>query len=110
MGGVNDQSFNELAWKGLQELEDETGTKVSYTESKQESDYGPNLDKAVDGENNLVWGIGFAMAKAIETAAEQNPTSTSPSSTTPTRTPLTTSPASSSAPRSLPSWSATSPL
>ena len=73
MGGVNDQSFNELAWKGLQELEDETGTKVSYTESKQESDYGPNLDKAVDGENNLVWGIGFAMANAIETAAKQNP-------------------------------------
>lgn len=73
MGGVNDQSFNQLAWEGLKKLQKETKIKTSYTESKQESDYATNLDKAVDGENNLVWGIGFAMADAVESAAKQNP-------------------------------------
>ncbi|WP_085831166.1 BMP family ABC transporter substrate-binding protein [Collinsella vaginalis] len=73
MGGVNDQSFNQLTWEGLQELEKETGIKVGYTESKQESDYATNVDKAVDQGSNLVWGIGFAMDSAIQTAAKQNP-------------------------------------
>lgn len=73
MGGVNDQSFNQLAWEGLQELQDQTGIKVGYTESKQEADYATNLDKAVDDENNLIWGIGFAMASSIRDAAKTNP-------------------------------------
>ncbi len=73
MGGVNDQSFNQGAWEGLQQLGEDTGAKVSYTESKQESDYATNLDKAVDDGNMVVWGIGFAMADAVETAAKQNP-------------------------------------
>ncbi|MBE6469760.1 MAG: BMP family ABC transporter substrate-binding protein [Coriobacteriaceae bacterium] len=73
MGGVNDQSFNQLAWEGLQQLQKDTGIKVGYTESKQESDYATNLDKAVDNEGDLIWGIGFAMADALQTAAKQNP-------------------------------------
>ena len=73
MGGVNDQSFNELAWDGLQKLEKDTGIPTGYTESKQEADYATNLDKAVDDGNNLVWGIGFAMAEAIQSAAKTNP-------------------------------------
>ena len=73
MGGVNDQSFNQSAWEGLQKLQKDTGIKTGYTESKQEADYATNLDKAVDDGNQLVWGIGFAMAAAIRTAAQTNP-------------------------------------
>ncbi len=55
-GGVNDQSFNQSSWEGLQSFEkNNQGGKVSYTESKQESDYATNLDKAVDSGNKLVW-------------------------------------------------------
>ena len=73
MGGVNDRSFNQLAWEGLQKLNKETGIEVGYTESKQEADYATNLDKAVDAEAQTVWGIGFAMAGAIQDAAKTNP-------------------------------------
>ena len=73
MGGVNDRSFNQLAWEGLQKLEKDTGIKVGYTESKQEADYATNLDKAVDSGAQTVWGIGFAMAGAIHDAAKTNP-------------------------------------
>ena len=73
-GGVNDQSFNQSSWEGLQNFEkNNKGAKVSYLESKQESDYATNLDKVVDGGNKLVWGIGFAMADAITNAAQSNP-------------------------------------
>lgn len=72
-GGVNDQSFNQLAWAGMQKLAADKGYKVSYIESKQDSDYATNLDKAVDDGAQFVWGIGFAMGEAIQNAAEQNP-------------------------------------
>lgn len=71
-GGVNDQSFNQLAWEGMQQLQKEEGWDVSYLESKQESDYATNLDKAVDDKSQLVWGVGFAMADAIVEAAKKN--------------------------------------
>ncbi len=72
-GGVNDQSFNQLAWAGMKQLESDNGWEVSYIESKQDADYMTNLDKAVDDGAQIVWGIGFAMAEAVNTAAEQNP-------------------------------------
>lgn len=72
-GGVNDQSFNQSSWEGLQQLKADTGAEVSYTESKQESDYGTNLDKAADDNNQLIWGVGFAMADALLNAAKSNP-------------------------------------
>ncbi|ERI95482.1 basic membrane protein [Clostridiales bacterium oral taxon 876 str. F0540] len=71
-GGVSDQSFNQSSWEGLQELQKKTGAKVSYLESKQETDYVTNLDKLVDSDNKLIWGIGFAMADAILNAAKTN--------------------------------------
>ncbi|QKN24384.1 BMP family lipoprotein [Caproicibacterium lactatifermentans] len=72
-GGVNDQSFNQSSWEGLQNLKKEASADINYMESKQESDYATNLDKAADDDAKLIWGIGFAMAKAISTAAKANP-------------------------------------
>ena len=73
VGGVNDQSFNQSAWEGLQKAESELGVKVSYKESKQNADYAPNMETALDSENDLIWGIGFMMADAIMEAATNNP-------------------------------------
>lgn len=72
VGGINDQSFCQSAWKGMQEFREETGANVSYLESLQESDYASNLDKMVDGENDLVWSVGFAMADAAQNVAMTN--------------------------------------
>lgn len=72
-GGVNDQSFNQSSWEGLQKFGTDNGVKVSYLESKQASDYETNLDKLADDNNNLIWGIGFAMADAVDKAAKTNP-------------------------------------
>ena len=72
-GGINDQSFNQLAWEGMKRLESDNGMDVDYYESKQDSDYATNLDKAVDDESAMVWGVGFAMSDAVNEAAEANP-------------------------------------
>ncbi len=75
-GGVNDQSFNQSAYEGLKALEEELGAdkvKISYQESKQDSDYIPNLENALDGDNALIWGIGFKFGDILKEAAEANP-------------------------------------
>ena len=74
-GGVNDQSFNQSSWEGLQQLSKDVtdkNVKVSYLESKQESDYATNLDKAADNGSKLIWGVGYAMADALTNAAKKN--------------------------------------
>lgn len=72
-GGINDESFNQLAWAGLQKLQSDFGYEISYIESKQDSDYKTNLDKLIDDGTSVIWGIGFAMADAISEVADQNP-------------------------------------
>lgn len=73
VGGVNDLSFNQSAWEGLQKAQADFNTDANYLESKQEADYEVNLETLVDSENDLVWGIGFMMADALKTAADNYP-------------------------------------
>jgi basic membrane protein A len=73
VGGVNDQSFNQSAWEGLQKAKKDLGIKASYQESKQDADYASNLETLYEGSNDLIWGIGFKMADAVLKAAKQNP-------------------------------------
>lgn len=73
VGGVNDKSFNQSAWEALQAVEAESGTKVKYLQSKSDSEYITNLNEFVQNGYNLTWGIGYQLADAIKTVAEQNP-------------------------------------
>ncbi|MBD8840249.1 MULTISPECIES: BMP family lipoprotein [Paenibacillus] len=75
VGGVNDKSFNQSAWEALQATETETGVAVKYLQSKSDEEYIPNLNEFVKGGYDLTWGIGFQLADAIKTVAEQNPDS-----------------------------------
>jgi basic membrane protein A len=73
VGGVNDQSFNQSAWEGLQRVEKDFGINVSYKESKQDADYAPNMETLTDAGFDLIWGIGFLMGDAIKATAQINP-------------------------------------
>lgn len=73
VGGVNDKSFNQSAWEALQATETETGAKVKYLQSKADEEYIPNLNEFVKNNYSLTWGIGFQLADAIKTVADQNP-------------------------------------
>lgn len=75
-GGVNDQSYNQSAWEGLESFGEDTGAKVSYLESTQATDYTTNFDKLSDEELNLIWGNGFNVAESFLNSAKMNPDKT----------------------------------
>ena len=71
--GINDQSFNQSAWEGLQEFSETTGVEVNYLESKQSSDYVTNLERLGDSDADFIWSVGFDTADALLEAAANNP-------------------------------------
>ena len=72
VGGVNDQSFNQTSWEGLQQL-DTSVFEVNYLESKTDADYQTNLNTFIDDDYDLIICVGFALADATREAAEANP-------------------------------------
>lgn len=73
VGGVNDQSFNQSAWTGLQNAEKELGVTVNYLESKTDADYNANIESFIDEDYDLIICVGYMLADATRTAAEANP-------------------------------------
>lgn len=76
VGGVHDESFNQTTWEGLQAVEKELGkdkVEVKYLESKQDADYKPNIEQFADEELDLIIGVGYKLANAIEEAAKAYP-------------------------------------
>ena len=74
VGGVNDNSFNQGAWEGLQALAAEDPSfEVNYLESKTDADYQTNINTFIDEEYDLIITVGFMLADATKEAAEDNP-------------------------------------
>lgn len=72
-GGVNDGSFNQSSWAGLQRAEKELGIDVNYLESGTDADYAANIETFLDEECDLIIGVGYMLATAIREAAVANP-------------------------------------
>ena len=72
VGGVNDKSFNQTSWEGLQALDPEV-FEVNYLESKTDADYQTNINTFIDEEYDLIICVGFMLADATREAAEANP-------------------------------------
>ena len=74
VGGVNDKSFNQTSWEGLQALHAEDDTfEVAYLESKTDADYQTNINTFIDEEYDLIICVGYMLADATREAAEDNP-------------------------------------
>jgi len=75
VGGVDDKSFNQSAWEGLQAFGKanglEKGDGIDYLQSQSDADYATNLNSLVRQKNDLVFGIGFMMQAAVQEIAEQ---------------------------------------
>jgi len=71
-GGVDDKSFNASAWAGAQAAQG-SGTTVKYLVAQSDADYAPNIKKLVDEGCNIVIGVGFLIAGAVEEAAKKYP-------------------------------------
>ena len=73
VGGVNDGSFNQSAWEGLQRAAENFGCEVKYIESKGDADFVPNIESFLDEDYDLIICTGYVMADAVRDAAELYP-------------------------------------
>jgi basic membrane protein A len=80
VGGIDDKSFLQSAWEGMEKFGKENGMKkgagpntYNYFQSNKEADYTPNINSAVQGKYNLIYGVGFAIKQAITDGAKANP-------------------------------------
>jgi basic membrane protein A and related proteins len=74
IGGLNDRSFNESAYKGLKRAESELGAEIRAITSKSNADYVPNLSTLARQQYDLIIAVGFLMAEATEKVAGSFPT------------------------------------
>ena len=73
-GGINDKSFNQSAWQGMQEAAAANPSiTVKYLQSTTQSDYVPNINTFLGEKCGVIVTVGFLMAAATETAAKANP-------------------------------------
>jgi basic membrane protein A len=73
LGSVNDKSFNQSAWEGLQKLEKDKGFEVKYLEPKADSEVEPSLLQFVNSKTDLTWATSSTLADAVTTIAGNNP-------------------------------------
>ncbi len=72
-GGLNDRSFNETSWAGMERAQEELGVEANVLVSTSESDLAPNVQAAVDTGCGFVLTVGFELAAATEEQAAANP-------------------------------------
>jgi basic membrane protein A len=77
-GGVDDKSFNQSAWEGLQAWGEEFGKEkgiggYDYAQSEDDSDYMPNFTRLVKNDFDLVFGVGFLLEDSVEQIGKQFP-------------------------------------
>lgn len=73
VGKVDDKSFNQAAWEGVQQLGSSIGAKTDYIETTNSTDYGTNIKSFVDQGYDVVVSVGFALGEATTKAATENP-------------------------------------
>jgi basic membrane protein A len=72
-GGINDKSFNQSAWEGMQQAASANpDVTVKYLQSTSQSDYVPNINTFIGQKCGVIVTVGFLMADATKAAAQKN--------------------------------------
>jgi basic membrane protein A len=72
-GELNDNGFNELAYKGLKRAERQLGIEGRVVQANSAADYVPNMTSLARQGYDLIIGVGFAQGDAIAAAAKRFP-------------------------------------
>jgi len=73
MGGIDDKSFNQTAWKGVQDAMAQLGVEGKVLESQQQADYSKNIQQFLAEDLDLIITIGFLLGVDTAKAAMDNP-------------------------------------
>src|SRR5262249_16189902 len=74
-GGINDKSFNQSSWEGMQAAASASGGSITvkYLPSTSTSDYAKNISTFISQKCGIIVTVGFLMGSATEAAAKANP-------------------------------------
>ena len=72
-GGIDDNSFNQTAWKGVLDAQAQLGVEGRFLESQAETDYEANINSLLGGACDVIITVGFLLGDATKAAAEANP-------------------------------------
>lgn len=75
-GGIDDKSFNQGSWEGIEKWRTENNLPeecTTYVQSKAEADYVPNLSSLADDGFDLVVAAGFKFEKAMGEVSPKYP-------------------------------------
>jgi len=73
MGGVNDKSFNQLGWKGVQDAMAALPVDGKVLESTGQADYTKNITQLVSEKADLIITVGFLLGVDTAIFAKANP-------------------------------------
>jgi len=73
VGKVNDGTFNQFAYEGMQKAAADFGLKNTYIETQAQTDYANNINTCVTEGYQAIVTVGFLIADATQAAAAANP-------------------------------------
>jgi basic membrane protein A and related proteins len=72
-GGIDDRSFNQNAWEGMEQARDQYGIEVRFLESTTAEDYARNINQHIADGCDIIVTVGFLLGDDTRVAAEANP-------------------------------------
>lgn len=73
VGTIDDRSFNQSAWEGVQQAGEELGATVQFVETQDATDYASNIQLFADQGYDVIVTVGFALGEATLEAAANYP-------------------------------------
>ena len=73
VGEIDDKSFNQSAWEGVQKAGTDLGAKVEYIETGDAKDYATNIGLFANNSYDVIVTVGFALGEATAQAAATYP-------------------------------------
>lgn len=71
VGEIDDKSFNQSAWEGVEQGAEATGAQIDFIETGDAKDYNANIALFADNGYDVIVTVGFALGEAtLEAAAE----------------------------------------
>src|SRR5881397_2914106 len=74
IGQLEDKSFNEFSWKGVQDGASAVGGQAKNIVTKDIADYKQNIQSFVDQKYDVIVTVGFLIGTDTLAAAKANPT------------------------------------
>lgn len=75
-GGIDDKSFNQSTWEGIQAFGEENDMKkgdggFDYLQSKSDSDFTTNIKNLVRRDFDLIFAVGYKLHDSVDEVATQ---------------------------------------